>query len=73
MIKTGNKLICTDGNEFYQKGELYTVGEFINDRYFELLLEGNNECWYGTVDDKGIYVHFADAINHYSNAWFDTV
>ncbi len=73
MIHTGDKLICTSGNEFYEEGELYTVGEFVNDKYFELSTGCENEHWYASIDDSGIYVSFDSMTNRYRNARFNTV
>ncbi len=70
MIKSGDKLLCTDGNLSYAEGEIYTVGEFVNGKYFELMTGCNDECWYASVDEQGIRVRF-DSIEHSQNdAWF---
>ena len=71
MLITGDTLFCTDGNEFYEAGKLYRIGEFINDKYFELPLDDG--CWYGTIDDQGIYVQFNSILSDYGNAWFELV
>ena len=71
MINTGDKLLCTAGNEFYEAGKLYTIGEFINDKYFELPVDEG--CWYGTIDDRGIYVQFNCTVSGYGNAWFEII
>lgn len=73
MIKRGDKLICTNGNVCYAEGETYTVGEFVNGKYFELMTGCNDEHWYATVDDRGIYVHFNAIENEHSDAWFAQV
>ena len=71
MLITGDTLLCTDGNEFYEAGKVYRIGEFINDKYFELPLDDG--CWYGTIDDKGIYVQFNSTLGDYNNAWFEVI
>lgn len=68
MINTGDELVCTDGNNCYVEGEVYTVGDFINERFFEIMTGNNNERWYATKDSKGIYIPF-DA--NKKIAWFD--
>lgn len=73
MIYTGDKLICTSGNEFYEAGELYTVGEFVNDRYFKLSTGCEKEHWYATIDDSGIYVSFDCMTNECRSARFNTI
>ena len=66
-MKIGDKLICTDGNNCYVEGEVYTVGDFINDRFFKIITSNSTECWYATKDSEGIYIPF-DAIK--KMAWF---
>lgn len=70
MIKSGDKLLCTGGNVCYAKGEIYTVGEFVNGKYFELMTGCNDEHWYATIDDQGIRVHFDSIDDTHSDAWF---
>ncbi|WP_420230391.1 hypothetical protein ACOBWA_05190 [Psychrobacter sp. ER1] len=60
-IHTNDKLICTQGNAYYSEGEVYTVGRIVNDKYFQLLTSGNDDHWYATLDDQGIYVSFDTA------------
>lgn len=57
-MKLGDKLLCTHGNGIYIEGGVYTVGNFINDRYFELFVDATDDCWYATIDNQGICVHF---------------
>lgn len=71
MINTGDKLLCTAGNTFYSKGNTYIVGDFVNDKYFELLTGYNDEHWYATINDEKIYVGFDSVTTVYSGAWFD--
>ncbi|WP_413520736.1 hypothetical protein [Psychrobacter glacincola] len=61
------------GNAFYTAGHIYTVGNFINERYFELMTGINDECWYSEVDEEGIHVSFKDIADEYQNAWFDKI
>lgn len=70
MIKTGDKLICTDGNACYETGKTYTVGEFVNRKFFELMTDCNHECWYASINDEGIYVHFNSIKGDQSDAKF---
>ncbi len=73
MINTGDKLLCTSGNYFYQEGQLYTVGEFVNGRYFKLATGFEDEHWYATIDDSGIYVSFDCATRECEDARFEAV
>lgn len=73
MINTGDKLICTSGNYSYEEGKLYTVGEFVNDRYFKLSTGHKDEHWYATVDDGGIYISFDCITPECDDAWFETM
>ena len=73
MINTGDKLICTKGNHFYVEGDTYTVGRFVNDKYFEVMPGKNEERWYASITENGVYVSFEDIPFDYSNAWFETV
>lgn len=72
MLKTGDKLLCTNGNVYYAAGETYTVGDFIHGNYFELMTGYNGECWYVAKDVEGIYVRFESTEDgyDYSDAWF---
>ena len=70
-MKVGDKLICTDGNTCYVAGEVYTVGDFINDKYFKIRTGFDNGYWYATKDDEGIYVRFNSKEDQVSDAWFD--
>lgn len=72
MLKTGDKLICTLGNGCYKEGETYTVGRFINDKFFKLMTGYDGEYWYATNDASGIKVQFDDIKDEYSEAWFIT-
>lgn len=58
MINTGDKLICTSGNDCYVQGEIYTVGEFMNDKCFKLMTGSNDEYWYASIDKEGVHVRF---------------
>lgn len=73
MIKTGDRLVCISGNEFYSKGQSYAVGEFINCKYFELYTDNDSECWYATIDDTGISVGFDSIDKDYSTALFSVM
>lgn len=73
MISTGDKLICTSANNFYELSELYTVGEFVNDKYFKLFTGNDEEYWYATIDDRGIYVSFDCLTRECENACFEPV
>ena len=70
-MNTGDKLICTDGNTCYVEGEVYTVGDFVNDKFFKIKTGFNNEYWYATKDIEGIYVRFNSIKDKVSDAWFD--
>ena len=73
MIKTGDKLLCTNGNACYVTGEVYTVGKFVNGKYFELMTGSSEEYWYATIDNDGIHVRFNSMEDEYSDAWFSKV
>lgn len=73
MIKTGDKLVCTTGNACYQKGDVYTVGEYLNDKFFEVQTGCNDECWYATTDKSGIYIRFENIQAEMNDAFFDKV
>ncbi len=73
MIQTDDKLLCIRGNDFYSEGEVYTVGRIVNNRYFQLLTGDNDDHWYATLDEEGIYVSFDSAIAEKSKAWFDKI
>lgn len=73
MIKSGDKLKCTCGNDFFLEGVIYTVGSIINEKFFQIDVGQNDECWYATKDSEGIYVRF-NAENHLVNdAWFSLI
>ncbi|WP_040642605.1 hypothetical protein [Psychrobacter aquaticus] len=72
-IKTNDKLLCIRGNDFYLEGEIYTVGRIVNNRYFQLLTGNNDDHWYATLDDEGIYVSFDSTTAKNSKAWFDRI
>lgn len=71
MIRTGDKLICTSGNDFYSAGNVYTVGNFVNDKFFEIPTGCNDECWYASRDSSGIYIHFETMQTKMKGAYFD--
>ena len=54
-------------------GDTYTVGRFVNDKYFEVMTGKNEERWYASITENGVYVSFDDTPFDYSNAWFETV
>lgn len=72
-IQTNDKLICVRGNDFYREGEIYTVGRIVNQKYFQLLTNDNDDHWYATLDDKGIYVSFDSITAKNNKAWFDRI
>ena len=72
-INTDDKLICIQGNDFYSKGQIYTVGRIVSDKYFQLLTNGNDDHWYATLDDEGIYVSFDSLTTAGDKAWFDKI
>ena len=72
MLKTGDKLICTLGNSCYEKGETYTVGTSINDKFFKLMTGYDGDHLYTTNDASGIKVQFDDTKDKNSEAWFIT-
>lgn len=69
MIKSGDKLKCTCGNDFFVEGSVYTVGNIISDKFFQINVGANDEHWYATKDSEGIYVRF-DAEDHLVNDAF---
>lgn len=71
MIKTGDKLICTSGNDFYSAGDVYTVGDYVNEKFFEVATGCNDEHWYATRDSSGIAIHFETLSTKVENAYFD--
>ena len=71
MINTDDKLICIQGNDFYSEGKIYTVGRIVNNKYFQVLTGNNNDHWYATLDDEGIYVSFDSMSPKDNKAWFD--
>ena len=64
MINTGDNLICVCGNDCYVQGVVYTVGDYINMKFFAVMTGDNDECWYATAEceNAGICIRF-DAIN----------
>jgi len=73
MISTDDKLICTQGNDFYLEGEVYTVGRIVNNKYFQLLTGSNDDHWYATLDKEGIYVSFDSIVAEGDKARFDKI
>ena len=71
MINTDDKLICIKGNEFYAEGQIYTFGRIVNNKYFQQLTGSNDDHWYATLDDEGIYVSFDYMSPKDNKAWFD--
>lgn len=72
-IHTDDKLMCIQGNTFYSKGQIYTVGRIVNDKYFQILTSGDDDHWYATLDDKGICVSFDSMIATDNKAFFDKI
>lgn len=70
MINTGDKLLCMVGNACYATGKTYTVGKFVNSKFFELMTGCNDEHWYATSNDEGIYVRFNSSEGEYTDAEF---
>ena len=70
MIDIGNKLICVEGNAFFVEGRIYTVGNAINEAFFEINAGSDGEYWYGTEDNDGIYVRFDAMKDKVSDARF---
>ena len=70
MIEIYDQLLCISGNKFYTKGSFYTVGAFVNDKYFQIMTGCNDEHWYATVDREGIRVCFDTEYNELNDAWF---
>ncbi|TXD97650.1 hypothetical protein ES754_01285 [Psychrobacter frigidicola] len=50
MISTGDNLLCIFGNDFYVEGGVYTVGDYINSKFFEVMTGDNDECWYAKAE-----------------------
>ncbi len=71
MINTGDRLVCTAGNTFYATGNTYVVGDFVNDKYFQLFTGYNDEHWYATLNNEKIYVRFDSITTVYDDACFD--
>lgn len=69
MINTGDKLICTKGNAFFVEGQFYTVGNIVNEKFFEIKIS-DDDYWYATNDSEGIYVRFNSLKGRMSHAWF---
>lgn len=70
MVCTGDKLICTDGNTCFVEGQVYTVGNIINNIFFEINIGSDGEHWYATEDNDGIYVRFNAMQNKVCDARF---
>ncbi|OXL23028.1 MULTISPECIES: hypothetical protein [unclassified Psychrobacter] len=71
MINTGDKLKCIQGNDVYLEGEVYTVGRIVNNKYFQILTSSNDDHWYATLDNEGIYVSFDSNTAQDNKARFD--
>ncbi len=71
MINTDDKLLCIKGNAFYAAGDVYIVGEFINDKFFKLLTGCNDEHWYANEERQGVKVCFHADQSTVNDAWFD--
>lgn len=69
MINTGDQLMCINGNPFFVEGDVYIVGNVVNKRFFEILID-NDDHWYATKDSDGIYVRFNSLKGKMSHAWF---
>lgn len=69
MINTGDQLMCTNGNLFFVEGQVYTVGNIVNQKFFEIEI-ADGEHWYATKDSNGIYVRFDSLKGEMSHAWF---
>lgn len=69
MINTGDSLMCTSGNLFFVEGEIYTVGNIVNKKFFEIETK-DGDHWYATKDSNGIYVRFNSMKGKISDAWF---
>jgi hypothetical protein len=70
MICAGDKLLCTNGNPFFETGSTYTVGNIVTNELFEVKVGSNDEYWYATEDDEGISVRFNSNENAINDAWF---
>jgi hypothetical protein len=73
MLRVGDKLMCTAGNVFYREGKVYTVGDFVNDKYFVLKTGSSEEHWYATISDEGVHVRFNSMSSEYSDACFSKI
>lgn len=71
MIKSGDRLKCTCGNDFFIEGLVYTVGGIVSDKMFQINMSDNDEHWYGIIDSEGIYVRFDETKDLISDAFFD--
>ena len=58
MVNTGDKLICTAGNTCFVEGQVYAVGNIINNNLFEINIGSDGEHWYASEDNDGIHVRF---------------
>lgn len=70
MVRSGDKLVCTNGNPFFKAGSTYTVGNIVTSKLFEVKVGANDEFWYATADSEGIYVRFNSKETAIHDAWF---
>ena len=70
MIRSGDKLKCTCGNDFFVEGSVYTVGNIISNKFFQINIGANDEYWYATKDSEGIYVRFNEENHLVNDAFF---
>ncbi len=70
MIRSGDKLKCICGNDFFVEGSIYTVGNIINNKFFQINNGANEEYWYATKDSEGIYVRFNEEDHLVNDASF---
>ena len=73
MINTGDRLKCIQGNDAYLEGQIYTVGRIVNNKYFQILTNNNDDHWYATLDSEGIYVSFDSMQAKDNKARFDKI
>ncbi len=70
MIRSGDKLKCICGNDFFVEGSVYTVGNIISNKFFQITISANDDYWYATKDSEGIYVRFNEEDHLVSDAFF---
>ncbi|MDN3446694.1 hypothetical protein QL886_03475 [Psychrobacter sp. APC 3281] len=70
MIRSGDKLKCICGNDFFVEGSIYIVGNIINNKFFQINIGANEEYWYATKDSEGIYVRFNEEDHLVKDAFF---